>query len=53
MWSLEIKFKEGESLYSSGSNAGPSGDGLQNLSTLFKRTWKEVEAKAEPYPLEN
>ena len=53
-WDLYIGFEYSRtSVYSSGHEEYPDGDGLSRLSKLCQDTWKNLEAKAEPYPIEN
>ena len=51
-WSLHIGFEYSRtSVYSSGHEEYPEGNGLSRLEKLCNETWNELEATAEPSPL--
>jgi len=53
MWVLHATFSDGSpSIYSSGYNAMPDGDGIKRMVDFFTRTWNHLKEKSIPAPIE-
>lgn len=51
-WNIYITFLDSrKSVYSSGYEAWPAGNGVERIEQWCCNTWKALEKKAEPYPL--
>ena len=51
-WTVYIRFFDSrKSVYSSGYEAWPAGDGINRIEQWCRDTWKALEKQAEPYPL--